>query len=877
MLRFLLLMLFSFSALSSYAQCVTTINTFPYFENFEVGTANWTSGGVSSDWAWGTPNKGFIQNAASGTKCWVTGGTNGSFYNFGQRSYVTSPCFDFTNIQYPHIKMKIYWEGENQYDGTTFQYSLNSGTTWNNVGTNTDPVDCLNENWFNQGNINALNTLANPKHGWAGTIQPTMGSCFGGNGSGGWVTAQHCMNYLAGQPSVMFRFAFGAGTVCNDFDGFAFDDIEIGNAPSNSADFTSACTINSLEYQFTNNSAYCPTNFNWNFGDPLSGAANLSNSINPTHVFSSPGTYTVTLTVAGPCNQSSTITKTIVTLNTNLTTTNPTCANQSNGSITTSVSGNSGVTTFTLQPGNMVNTNGLFSSLGGGSYTITCQDANGCSLSNTATLTTPPAINWTLNQYIPITCFGAQNGQINTNATGGTGILNYNLQPGNLNNTTGNFTSLGPATYTVTVTDINNCSLTTLANIAQPNQLTITNVTSTNLTCFNSNDGSIQILASGGNGGLTYLLTPGSISNTTGSFSNLAAGTYTISVSDLKGCSSSTIVIINNAASIQVNNVLVSQPGCVPGNDGTITIQATGGTGNLQYSIGGVFTNNTTFSGLMANTYTITIKDANNCTLTTTATLQNPNAPMISDVVIQHVKCFGLEDGSLTVTANGIVPVVEYRLQPGNKTNSLGVFTNLLAGIYTIQVSDANGCTRTSEATITEPSELLIDKYEYQSSPCGSGSTGTLKLTTLGGTGTKSYLILPTNVSNQTGEFIIKEPGKYSIKVTDANECFVVGTFTAPETICCGTILVPNAFSPNNDNRNDELHFINLSGNELIRFSIFNRWGQEVFSAQHSEDRWDGKFKGQDADVGTYYYLLEYKCLSNAKKYVLKGDILLVR
>jgi PKD repeat protein len=138
--------------------------------------------------------------------------------------------------------------------------------------------------------------------------------CTSNSGSAGWVVAQHCMSNLAGVANVKFRFAFGAGSTCNNFDGIAFDNITIGEAPANNANFTFGCTPTSLQYQFTNTSTLCPSGFSWNFGDPTSGTNNTSIVTNPMHQFSAPGTYTVTLSVNGPCNAPSTITKTVVTV-----------------------------------------------------------------------------------------------------------------------------------------------------------------------------------------------------------------------------------------------------------------------------------------------------------------------------------------------------------------------------------------------------------------------------------------------------------------------------------------------------------------------------------------------------------------------------------
>jgi gliding motility-associated-like protein len=624
------------------AQCLSTISTYPYAEDFETGTGGWNSGGLSNDWACGIPGKAYITTAGSGTRCWVTGGLNGSFYSLGQRSWVQSPCFDFSTLQHPFVSMKLFWEGENQYDGTTFQYSLNNGQTWINVGSTNDPVNCLNTEWFNTSNITALNTLATPREGWAGTVQPTAGGCFGGNGSGGWVEAKHCMPYLAGQPQVQFRFAFGAGTICNAFDGFAFDDIRIGEAPSNSADFTVACAPGtSLGYTFTQNAAFCPDGFSWDFGDPASGAANLGSGPSAQHTFSAPGTYTVTLTVSGPCNAPASISKTIQTLDLSL----------------------SGV---------------------------------------------PPG------------CAGGLPGSIASNGSGGASPLTYTLLPGTSVSATGLFNGLGPGTYTVTV------------------------------------------------------------------------------------------------------------------------------------------------------------GDAGGCTLSSTIGLVNPSAPEIVSAQSAPALCFGEASGSIAVQAAGSQPIQSYTLLPGNLMQSNGSFSNLLPGSYTIVAIDAAGCSNISTLVVESPPALKFTKTSFTMAPCGDTLLGTLDVQAEGGTFPYRFLLLPDSVGG-TGSIAVKRNGTKTIRITDARDCILQTEINIPERICCDGVWMPDAFTPNNDGLNDELRPMGLQGTLLKHFRIMNRWGQTVFFAQHEEDRWDGTLRGMPCDVGTYFYLVDYTCLSNGKAFVKKGNFLLMR
>ncbi len=359
------------------AQCVSGISTFPYNEGFETSNGGWTSGGAGNDWAWGTPAKPVITGAGGGTKCWIVGGLTGSSYTNSEASWLQSPCFDFTNIDNPYIEFKVFWEMEQRFDGASLQYSVDNGGSWLSVGSSSDPINCLNDNWFNNSNITYLSPLTSIRNGWSGNSQPSVGSCNGGSGSNGWVLAKHCMPYLGNTSGVLFRFIFGAGTICNNYDGFAIDDIMIGEAPPNVANFTYAC-VNNTTANFTNTSALCPTGFSWNFGDPASGTNNTAATANPSHTFSAPGNYTVTLTVSGPGNTPSTIAKDITILDIAVSMLSPAdCQTNTGGSLIASVTGSSAPLNLVWNT-SPVQTTALASNLAAGLYTVTVSGTDVC-------------------------------------------------------------------------------------------------------------------------------------------------------------------------------------------------------------------------------------------------------------------------------------------------------------------------------------------------------------------------------------------------------------------------------------------------------------------------------------------------------------------
>lgn len=513
------------------AQCASPINIFPYTEGFETTDGNWTTGGTASDWAWGTPAKTVINGAATGSKCWIVGGLTGSAYNNAEASWLQSPCFDFTALQHPYISFAVFWEMERRFDGASFQYSTNLGASWTNVGSLADPVNCLNDNWFNFSPVQYLNGLSTVRDGWSGNIQSTGGSCVGGGGSGRWAAAQHTMPALAGVPNVIFRFIFGAGTQCNSYDGFAVDDIMIGEAPANNASFTYSC-VNSTTVAFTNTSALCP-NSSWDFGDPASGVNNTSTLTNPTHTFSGPGTYTVTLTATGPDNAPSVFVYpndiNILAVTTTITGTNN-CATDKNGLATASVIPVvAGPFTYSWST-TPAQTSQTATGLSGGTYTVTVNALNSCASTATAIIAAPAALAHTISIEQP-GC-GLASGTATITETGGTPPYSYLWAPAGGTGATAAFLAAGD--YTVTVTDSKGCFENIAVKLTDVFP-TISIINKKDASCFGESDGAATAFVSGGRPPYTYswnTVPP----QTTATATNLPAGNYTVTVFDANVC-----------------------------------------------------------------------------------------------------------------------------------------------------------------------------------------------------------------------------------------------------------------------------------------------------------------------------------------------------
>ena len=537
------------SPLNSAAQCGPVIGTFPYSEGFET-SASWVSGGTGNDWAWGTPAHPLINAAGGGTKSWCVGGLTGTFYNNNERSYLESPCFDFTSLNTPRISFKIFWEVERQYDGMTFQYSTDDGLTYSNVGAFNEPVNCNTANWFNSSNLTNLPSSISPKHGWSGRQGSTQGSCLGGSGSQGWVTAKHCLGWLANAPSVRFRFFFGAGSFCNNYDGIAIDDILIDESDPVVASFSGDCDGTTVD--FANTSTPCPDIFSWNFGDPGS-SQNTSVQENPSHNYANPGSYTVTLTATDACGASNTTTQTIHVLGVTITATDPTCG-QDNGSLEATVTGAGGAVNYYWSPGGA--TTQTLSNVGPGDHTVTVSAVSSCSASATATLA-PSVGNLAVDlTHTDVTCNGLNDGTATAVPSGGVAPLAYFWAPGGA--ATATVTGLAPGDYSCTVSDASGCSAQEEVTIAVPTPIALTAGPDTAV-CAGSTV-TLVAEASGGTPGFTYAWTPDGPT-----VSPMVTTSYSVTATDAQGCTSAPeSATVTVSAAFQPAFTYSDTVGCTP-------------------------------------------------------------------------------------------------------------------------------------------------------------------------------------------------------------------------------------------------------------------------------------------------------------------------
>jgi gliding motility-associated-like protein len=495
------------------------------------------------------------------------------------------------------------------------------------------------------------------------------------------------------------------------------------------------------------------------------------------------GPHNVTITDANGCTISGTVTITEPSALTLTTTTDSVnCVGGSDGSAQAFGTGGTAPYSFSWSTG----TNFFeVTNLPAGVYTVTMTDANACQTNTSVTIGEPTSalVANILSANDP-TCFGDNDGSISADALGGT--PNYTFSWSNGANTQ-SITGLSAGTYTVTATDANGCSTTASASLSTPTQLVVnaqqySNFNGAAISCPGAADGAAEVTASGGVPAYTYAWS-GAVPQNTTIANNLAAGTYIVTVTDATGCAVTDSIVLNDPVPLQATETHVDVF-CNGDCDGQILVNAVSGTGTLgingyEYNItgpgqtGNVFSATNSFFGLCAGTYTVTVRDGNNCTLPVSITIAEP-AALAATTANTDVSCNGGIDGSATVTATGGVAPYTYNWSNGQTTQTA---VNLAAGGYDVTITDDNGCDLVTSVVLAEPT-AMAGTTTFDEPSCNGGTDGSATVTVTGGTAPYTYL---WNTGSTNATAIGLGAGSYTVTSTDANGCQLINTVTVSQ------------------------------------------------------------------------------------------------
>ncbi len=587
----------------------------------------------------------------------------------------------------------------------------------------------------------------------------------------------------------------------------------------------------------------------------------------------SAGTYTCLVTDASSCYSdtiSVTITSTGGGLNSTMSSVGALCNGGNNGTAT--ITANGGTSPYTYSWTSLGQNTQTATGLSAGTYTVTITDATGCSGTKTVTVTQPTAV--TVNQsQVNAGCNAT--GSASVTGSGGTGAFTYSWNNGQTNQTA---TALAAGSYTATVTDNNGCSKTTTFTITGGTGPTISGVTPTNVLCNGGTSGIATATGSGGTGALTYSWNNGQ--NTQGA-TGLSAGTYTVTVSDNNGCTSTTTVVITEPPVLTVN---ANGTAACSGSNAQASSTAAGGFGAFTYSWNNG-QNTATATGLSTGNYTVTITDANGCTAQATTAVNSQAIPSAVFTGVDTAGCAPLCVTFNNTTAN----ITNWSWNFGDGNNGTGAspkhcYTSPGTYSVTLTVTDNNGCTSTyaknnwiqvypqvtagfsaspQPTTILNPTIQFTDQSLNASS--WSWSFGDILNST-------------SNLQNPT--FNYKDSGCYNVQLIADNQYNCADT--ANELVCIQgdyELFAPNAFTPDGSGLNDvwNVKGIGIDPNNF-KMWIFDRWGNLIFETSDLYQGWNGKANGgkEIAQQDVYVWKVATKdFLGNKHNYI--GHVSLVR
>ncbi|HCM60073.1 MAG TPA: hypothetical protein DIS74_06835, partial [Bacteroidales bacterium] len=380
------------------------------------------------------------------------------------------------------------------------------------------------------------------------------------------------------------------------------------------------------------------------------------------------------------------------------------------------------------------------------------------------------------------------------------------------------------------------------------------------ITCNGLTDGVIRLTAGGGLAPYMFSI-DGAPFQLSGDFTGLAAGTYQFELRDANGCSSDTTLTITEPlpfSAVIDNTVDVT---CNGGTDGAVNVTLEGGT--QPYTISwtgpdGWTASTATITGLGAGTYSLTVTDLNGCAsfsyievITEPAAIEITGS-LISDYGGFGVTCPGSADGSISVTAQGGTPPLEFTWTgPGGFTSNELSLTSLSAGTYNLAIVDAAGCVLNEDYTLTAPESMSISAVTTDAS-CPDTPDGSIALTVTGGSGTLAFL---WNDGVTSTNRIAILPGDYTVTVTDENGCEQTSIVTLG-VIGENCLRVYEIITPNGDGRNDTWHLRNAELYPDAEVFVYTRWGKLVYHSANATDQWDGTFNGKLLPNDSYHYVI---------------------
>ncbi len=561
------------------------------------------------------------------------------------------------------------------------------------------------------------------------------------------------------------------------------------------------------------------------------------------------------------------------------------CGGDNNGTLKVVAEGGTAPYIYEWDTGALIDS---ISNLSEGIYSVTITDAQNCTHINSANIISFPELE-IVSSSDDASCFELNNGvaSIDTILVDGEILalsqFNFAWNTSPFQNGSQAFNLEGDQSYTVTISDENGCSSTVDIFIGRPDPLEIELLQLKDPICYNGNDGFIEVSGLGGTAPYSFVWSINTGTQMDSLAQQLRAGSYSVTITDSMNCTVSASYNLFEPSEI-VRDFISTDVSCFGFNDGTVELMLAGG-GPPYEMIWSTGDTGNFIEGLSSAWYYVTITDTNMCTLVDSVFIPQSVQPISFSYDTEDVSCYGGFDGSISIFPEGGNGIYQYSLDGINYTGS-SVLIGLEAGIYNIYVKDQNGCESiVRDVEIDQYPEIVIDIGTIKEVPYGEDLQ--LFPEVLNGIGDLSFLWTSAsidlfNCDNCSFPIItnITENIFTTLTVTDENGCAAEIRISII-TILDNFIDVPTGFTPGSDGINDLLHVYGKSGMMVKEFSIYDRWGEKIYSANDFETNdttigWDGSFKGEPLNPGVFIWTAEVESVDGNVRFY-KGSTTLIR
>ena len=395
-----------------------------------------------------------------------------------------------------------------------------------------------------------------------------------------------------------------------------------------------------------------------------------------------------------------------------------------------------------------------------GWYTITVVDSIGCSgVDSVFVYNSDLSASVIVDQNA--SCFGGSNGRAILTVTGGTAPYSINWSNGSASNDT--LSNLSAGLYWVLVTDALGCSQSDTFLISQPNSALTATTSVGNVFCQGNSTGSVVLNVNGGTVPYSFLWSNGF---TTPNLQNVAAGLYSVLVTDANGCIVQAAATVSEPSAPLSGTIHTDSVTCFGGMNGSGYITVSGGVPPYQFTWSNGGTNDS-ISNVSSGYYSVLITDANGCSLSKGDTIFQSATSLSYAANSVNVLCFGNSSGSVTIIPSG--GRAPYTIN-WSDNDSAFIRSGLLANMYRFTLTDALGCALSDSVAIQEPQHALTAITSKTNVSCHGGIDGSVAVVASGGTGPYSYTWL-TNPPRSGNALINVSAGIYPVMVVDANGC----------------------------------------------------------------------------------------------------------